>query len=307
VAAILSRGTLSAALLISAPVVGPAGAQVLRVAAQADCRASPRGAPLTFDDEFNTLDLSAKGRWKPDYPWATPDGKNEDGPDLSSYNINPNYKPQAAANPFSVKDGVLDIAIRRTPRSVDPSEVNHKPYVSGLLQTAGSFSQLYGYFEMRAKLPAGNGVGAAFWMIPEDGSWPPELDIMENLGQDRSTVYQTIHTGTTASDSKLLQVAVAVPGGDASSGFHTYGVDWEKDFVTFYVDGKATKQFATPASMHKPMYMILENDAAGAVPKWGKPVDASTRFPADFQVDYVRAYAALPDLSSGGSPPCGLR
>jgi len=164
---------------------------------------------------------------------------------------------------------VRPLSIKPTPGSVNPSDVNNKPYVSSLLQTVGSFSQLYGYFEMKAQLQAGNGVGAAFWLIPKDGSWPPELDVMENLGQDSSTVYQTIHPGTTAANSSLLQTSAAVPGGNDSNGFHTYGVDWEAANTTLYVDGEATGSFATPDSMHKPMYMILENDAAGATPNWG--------------------------------------
>jgi len=158
---------------------------------------------------------------------------------------------------------------------------------------------------MRAELPAGNGVGAAFWLLPVDGSWPTELDVMESLGQDSSTVYQTVHGGTSSAPAAQQQVAAHVAGG-AASGFHTYGVDWEADKTTFYVDGKQTGQFDTPASMHKPMYMILsDNSTPASDVKWGKPVDGSTPFPADFRVDYVRAYASVPDLSSGGSPAPG--
>ncbi len=259
----------------------------------------------TFDDEFNSLALSGKGNWTPDYPWSNPDGKNEDDPTQSAYYINPNYAPQAAANPFSINNGVLDITIKPTPSSINAAEVNNKPYVSGMLQTASSFSQLYGYFEMKAELPVGDGVGGAFWLLPKDGSWPPEIDVEENLGQDKGTVYQTLHDGTPSNVSNL-QLTVPVPGGNVSTGYHTYGVDWEADTTTFYLDGKVTGSFATPAGLHKPMYMILQDNTAGSNPSWGKPVDSSTPFPADFKVDYVRAYASKPDLSSGGSPdPAG--
>jgi len=54
-----------------------------------------------------------------------------------------------------------------------------------------------------------------------------------------------------------LQLTVPVPGGNVSTGYHTYGVDWEADTTTFYLDGKVTGSFATPAGLHKPMYMIL--------------------------------------------------
>ncbi len=259
----------------------------------------------TFDSEFDTLDVSGRGQWTPNMPWATADGRNEDDPSEAGFYVNPNFAPLASASPFSVTNGVLDLATRPMPAGIDPSLVDGKPYVSGLLQTAKGFSQLYGYFEMRAELPAGNGVGAAFWLLPTDGSWPPELDVMESLGQDPSTVYQTVHGGTSSASVPQQQVAATVAGG-AASGFHTYGVDWEADKTTFYVDGKQTGQFDTPASMHKPMYMILsDNSTPASDVKWGKPVDGSTPFPADFKVDYVRAYASMPDLASGGSPAPG--
>ena len=259
----------------------------------------------TFDSEFDTLDVSGRGQWTPNMPWATADGRNQDDPSEAGFYVNPNFAPLASASPFSVTNGVLDLATKPVPAGLDPSLVDGKPYVSGLLQTAKGFSQLYGYFEMRAELPTGNGVGAAFWLLPADGSWPPELDVMENLGQDPSTVYQTVHGGTSSAPVPQQQVAATIAGGVAS-GFHTYGVDWEADKTTFYVDGKQTGQFDTPASMHKPMYMILsDNSTPASDVKWGKPVDGSTPFPADFKVDYVRAYASMPDLSSGGSPASG--
>ena len=259
----------------------------------------------TFDSEFDTLDVSGHGQWTPNMPWATVDGRNQNDPSEAGFYVNPNFAPLASASPFSVTNGVLDLATKPVPAGIDPSLVDGKPYVSGLLQTAKSFSQFYGYFETRAELPAGNGVGAAFWLLPADGSWPPELDVMENLGQDPSTVYQTVHGGTSSASVPQQQVAATVARG-AASGFHTYGVDWEADKTTFYVDGKQTGQFDTPASMHKPMYMILsDNSTPASDVKWGKPVDGSTPFPADFRVDYVRAYASMPDVASDGSPAPG--
>ena len=260
------------------------------------------GQAPTFDSEFDTLDVSGAGQWTPNMPWDTVDGRNEDDPSEAGFYVNPNFAPLASASPFSVTNGVLDLATKPVPTGLDPLLVDGKPYVSGLLQTAKGFSQLYGYFETRAELPAGDGVGAAFWLLPADGSWPPELDVMESLGQDPSTVYQTVHGGTSSASVPQQQVAATVAGG-AASGFHTYGVDWEADKTTFYVDGKQTGQFDTPASMHKPMYMILsDNSTPASDVKWGKPVDGSTPFPADFRVDYVRAYASMPDLSSAAAP-----
>jgi Ca2+-binding RTX toxin-like protein len=89
---------------------------------------------------------------------------------------------------------------------------------------------------------------------------------------------------------------------DTSAGFHTYGVDWEPDFITWYVDGQQVFQTATPADMNKPMYMIANLAVGGDWP--GSP-DGSTTFPATMQIDYIRAYAAkqsLFTLPESGTP-----
>ncbi|TXN72176.1 glycoside hydrolase family 16 protein, partial [Methylobacterium sp. WL8] len=78
-------------------------------------------------------------------------------------------------NPFHVADGALTIAAAPADPSIQGS-LEGQTYTSGMITTYHEFSQTYGYFEMRAELPAGHGLWPAFWMLPEDGSWPPELD-----------------------------------------------------------------------------------------------------------------------------------
>ncbi len=258
----------------------------------------------SFDSEFNdgSIDLSGNGQWQVNMPWANASGMNQVAGDLATFSVNPNYGPTAAANPFSVASGVLSIGEHPIPSSVNPADVGNKPLAGGTLTTAQSHSQLYGYFEARMELPAGQGAGSAFWLLPSDGSWPPELDVEESLGQDPSTVYQTIHpTG----GANIEQTYAAVPGGNFATGFHNYGVDWEADKITFYVDGKQTGQYDTPAGMHIPMYMILSSQAGNANNNWLGPVNGSTPASNAVKVDYVRAYASMPDLSSGGSPTPG--
>ena len=86
-------------------------------------------------------------------------------------------------DPFRVQNGVLSIVASRTPPELKAVLFNN-PYVSGILTTQESFSQKYGYFEIRAKIPLGIGVWPAFWMLANDGGWPPEIDVD---GRSRAT------------------------------------------------------------------------------------------------------------------------
>jgi beta-glucanase (GH16 family) len=257
---------------------------------------TPASPKPTFDDEFNTLSLDngATGTWAPSI-WYSPNGSTDST--LTSWEVNPLWGPTSAAdaNVYSVSNGVLSMAIKPTPADVSAA-VNNTPFLAGELTTYRSFSQTYGYFEMNAKLASGAGVESAFWLLPADGSWPPELDAAEVLGNSPTTLVMTAH-----SSSGTNPQWATIP--DPTQAFHTYGVDWEPDKVTWYFDGKQMAQQATPADMNKPMYMLL-NTLTGTSGSWvGAPNTGQT---SQMQVNYVRAYASKPDLSSGGSPdPAG--
>lgn len=241
---------------------------------------------LTFDDEFNTLSASAGGQntlWKTTYPYAG----------LASRTLYSNHEAQyysdssVGVNPFSISDGVLDITAAHA-NAGDVPAGSGLTWTSGLLTTQKSFSQLYGYFEISAQLPAGQGAWPAFWMLPTDGSWPPELDVFEVLGNDTKTMYNSTHSANSVT-SAVINTA------DLSAGFHTYGVDWKADFITWYLDGVAVARQTTPSDMHKPMYMIV-NLAVGANGSWPGATNGATPTQLDMKVDYVRAYAAPSSL-----------
>ena len=255
-------------------------------------------AQLTFDDEFNSLSLysSANGKGTWDTTFYYNDGASSKGSTLSSngeqeWYINSDYAPTASVKPWSVNNGVLTLQAAPASPAIS-QQINGYQYTSGQLNTYHSFSQTYGFFEIRAQLPSGQGLWPAFWLMPKDGSWPPELDVMEAIDK-ATTDYTTVHDSSISGGMSTQGTAA----GDLSSGYHTYGVDWEPDHITWYLDGKEIYQVATPADMNKPMYMILNLAVGGG---WPGNADSSTPFPANYNVDWVRAYSGNP--YSGSNP-----
>ena len=245
-------------------------------------------ALLTFDDEFNTFNAwnDSGGTWQYAYSWA-PDGVDTSG----GWFVNPTWGPTSAANvdPYSVSNGVLSIGLIPTPASV-LSSVDNQPFLTGQVETQESFSQLYGYFEVNAEAAATPGIDSAFWLLPENGAWPPELDVFEILGSQPTNVYMTAHYG--ASNSITQNWATV---SDATTAFNTYAVDWEANYITWYINGKQVAQIATPASMDVPMYMLLDI-AAGTTGSWaGQPASGAT---GHMLVNWVHAYSSDPYLSA---------
>jgi beta-glucanase (GH16 family) len=254
-------------------------------------------AVMTFDDEFNSLNLwnGTSGTWDTNY-WYNP--VNGAGSTLSSngeqeWYINSNYGPTSSVKPWSVSNGVLSITAAPASPAIS-SLIDNYQYTSGSLNTYYSFSQTYGYFEVDAKLPAGQGLWPAFWLMPENGSWPPELDVMEMLGNNPSTIYTTVHSTTLAGNQEAQADAVA----NTTTSFNTYGVDWEPNFITWYFDGQPIYKVATPADLDTPMYMIL-NLAVGGY--WPGAANSTTPFPATMQVNWIRAYQSLSAAQAAGA------
>lgn len=182
-----------------------------------------------------------------------------------------------------------------------------KPYTSGRLFTEPTFSQTYGKFEASIKLPKGNGLWPAFWMMPKDseyGGWAAsgEIDIMEARGRLPEEVGGTIHFGKNAPNNKMTGKEYHFAEGKDITGFHVYGLEWEPGELRWYVDGELYQtinnwdswgagqpaKYAYPAPFDKPFYMIL-NLAVGGNFDGGIEPDASD-LPAEMVVDYVRVY-----------------
>jgi beta-glucanase (GH16 family) len=250
-------------------------------------------AKLTFADEFDTLSLwnGSSGTWATNMPWGAENGSTLDNNGDKEWFINSNYAPTASVRPWTVSSGVLSLTTDRADPSIRPY-INNYEYTSGLINSYYTFSQQYGYFEIRAQLPEGQGFLPAFWLVPTDGRWPPEVDIFEVLGHDPTTIYYGLHSMATGVRVPIWDGPKKVA--DLSVGFHTIGFSWSAETVTFYVDGQQIFTAPTPADFHTPMYMIA-NLMVGS--GWTGPVDSTTPFPSSFQIDYIRVYEDL------GAPP----
>jgi beta-glucanase (GH16 family) len=186
-------------------------------------------------------------------------------------------------NPFQIVNGKLQIAAQ--PLNEDLQQFTWgRSYSSGLLSSKRSFNQKYGLFEIRAKIPKGKGLWPAFWLLPLNGSWPPELDVLEILGDNPQKLYVSWHSnagGKHTSETKGIDVP------DASEDFHTYSVYWTKDFIEWFFDDIQVASKPTPQDFHQPMYMLVNLAVGGGWP--GAP-DKTTQFPAKYSIDWIRAY-----------------
>ena len=177
----------------------------------------------------------------------------------------------------------------------------HK-FTSARLKTQGKFSVTYGRVEARIRIPYGQGIWPAFWMLGDDiktKGWPAsgEIDIMENIGKEPDTVHSTVH-GPGYSGDKGIGRPFTLPSGRFATGYHVYALEWSPERVEFLVDNQSY-HVVTPASLpagakwvyDHPFFIILNVAVGGDWP--GNP-DSTSVFPQKMLVDYVRVYDRLP-------------
>ena len=187
-------------------------------------------------------------------------------------------------------------------------------YFSARLKTQGLFAVQYGRIEARIKLPFGQGIWPAFWMLGSDFNavgWPQcgEIDIMENIGSEPSTNHGSVH-GPGYSGNSDVTAAYTLPGGRKfSDEFHTFAIEWSEGSISFYVDGVCYEKVSTASIpgtaqwvFDGPFFLVLNVAVGGNFPG---PPDATTRFPQDMLIDYVRVYqqqseAAAPVIGQSG-------
>lgn len=260
---------------------------------------------LTWSDEFNKPHIDPN-KWTHDIGnWI----KDEDGNNVAPGwgNDEKQYYTNSKDNSF-VKDGKLVI---RAQKETTTDDTGTYDYTSAKLKTKGLFSQTYGRYELRAKLPTGKGFWPALWMLPEKdkyGGWAAsgEIDIMEAWGSRPNVVAGTIHYGETWPNNRYTGKEYVLPEGQGINTWHTYAVEWEPGEIRWYVDGVLYQtqnawyaknqnnpiNFSYPAPFDQNFYLIMNLAVGGHFD--GDP-DETTTFPQQMEIDYVRVY----DLKNG--------
>lgn len=191
-----------------------------------------------------------------------------------------------------VEDGMLKITARE-------ESFQGASFTSARIQTKGKFQQKYGRFEARIKLPWGQGLWPAFWMLGDDNNgaevWPQigEIDIMENRGSEPTIMSSAVH-GPGYSGGNAITKSYELENDRFDTGFHIFGIEWAENYVNFYVDdvlyNQITPEDVTGEWVFNDEFYIIINVAVGGT--FGGPPNAQTVFPQEMLVDYVRVYSA---------------
>lgn len=203
--------------------------------------------------------------------------------------VDPQYKGSTkqplGINPFSIVNGNLVITAKSIPPNLN-SALPGFSYTSGLITTRTSFLQLYGYFEIDAKVPQGPHLLPAFWLLPFDKSWPPEIDVFEAPGHEKNTIITTVHAKD--ANGKMFHSGCRLNMPDYDKSFHKYGVLWLPDSLIFYIDRVPVSVVKSPDGFNKPMYM-LANLAVGGV--WVGLMNNNDGIPVDYVIRDISAYS----------------
>jgi beta-glucanase (GH16 family) len=248
--------------------------------------ADPSGWKLVWSDEFNAADNSPIDSTK----WTSQVGGHGWG------NQELEYYTKRIDNAYQTKGSLVIKVIKE--RFTGADKVT-RDYTSARLTTRNKFTAKYGRFEARLRIPFGQGLWPAFWMLGDNidtTTWPTcgEIDIMENIGREPAIIHGTIHGPGYSGDKGPSSAYSLANKGRFADSFHVFAIEWEPNVIRFYCDGVlyATR---TPKDLPEgktwvydhPFFIILNVAVGGGWP--GNP-DATTVFPQTMLVDYVRIY-----------------
>jgi beta-glucanase (GH16 family) len=246
------------------------------------------GWTLVWSDEFDTNGLPDPTKW------AYDTDRNRAG----WYN---NEKQYYAANRLEnsrVENGKLIITARKE-RLISAPDYGGQNYTSARLVTRGLASWTYGFFEIRAKLPCGQGTWPAIWTLgvggPRGMVWPDdgEIDIMEFVGSKPSEVFATVHNQKYNWQGGIRPSSSSAALSDACTNFHNYQLTWTPEKISIGVDDRIYFNYINPKNgdlqawpFDKPQYLLLNIAIGGDL---GGKVDDNI-FPVEFQIEHVRIY-----------------
>ena len=268
---------------------------------------------LVFSDEFNSTTLDA-GKWSTRHLWGSFRPINGE----EQYYVDSlDFDSDFAFTPFELTGNSLIIRAEeitsQLPAPDQPAENSSfwssnddfqfnpdylpedRDYFSGIISSYENFNFTHGYVESRAKLPKGQGLWSALWLLTtkyvED---VPEIDIVEALGHDVNELNHTLHYFDTDNGWQLVSSPTYKSVvDDYSDSFHTYGLKWEPKKITWYVDGRVVKEVTdSDFKISKQSMYLIANLAVGGT--WPGSPDATTVFPAEYEIDYIRAYKRKP-------------
>ena len=247
----------------------------------------PASYKLAWSDEFSGPDGASPDSSK----WTYDVGGNGWGNNELEYYTNRTQNAQ-------IKGGNLVITAQK--ETYTGSDGVTRNYTSARLKTQGLFSQANGRFEARIKIPAGQGMWPAFWMLGNDitsNGWPKcgEIDIMENVGKEPGINHGSLHGPSSTNATSDQTATITFPAGQKlSDDFHVYTVEWEPGTVRFYLDSNLYATFSAaqwPAGgtwVFDHRFFLILNVAVGG--DWPGLPNTATTFPQKMLVDYVRVY-----------------
>ncbi|MEE9321978.1 MAG: glycoside hydrolase family 16 protein [Granulosicoccus sp.] len=300
------------------------------------------GYDLVFSDEFNGSAINSY-RWNTQLRW---DGEfngeryeyrvingedqfyiNVDSPDQAHLDAT-----ESVYNPFEFDGSRLAIRAVRNPLKQTQGNKRFGPlrdmvaqqtFLSGAISTYDKFTQKFGYFEARIKIPNHTGSFPAFWLHHQkrayEGTQRTEIDIMENLGHAPWYIYNSYHYNTNVSATRYGDTHSLKPqpegqiytGVDYSLDYHVYAAQWEPGHITWFIDGEKVSELSDASVNHEELYLILNMAMGGNWTNFptnsgglGRSVgdffptafdltDENFRNPA-LEIDYVRVYKRKP-------------
>jgi beta-glucanase (GH16 family) len=251
----------------------------------------PAGWQLVWSDEFDGTNLDTT-------KWTAFVGNTTGGDVWYTGRTNNVY----------VANGLLHLVAQR-------ESLGHRSYTSGQARTEFKYAKKYGHIEARMKLPPGAGFWPAFWMLGTNydyptatsANWPRcgEIDVFENGGAAPNRVQGTLHCADVRGNDTFINTTLVYDfptPGDSITNFHTYGIQWTSNSITWQIDGQNLRTWtnwgtasgpnAYPAPFNQPFFFLLQLAVTGVGGYGGSP-NTSTPFPSEVQVDYVRVYDQL--------------